>query len=99
MIRRIELCKRIVARYANRNSDVINDVIGITKDEVSILWYCKTLNNIKVALTTTLPDGLHYEITYNGDTGEYSLDVYKHSVTIAHDSKGDVIWTGKEEFQ
>lgn len=97
MIRRIDLCKRIVARYANRNSDAIDGVIGITGEEVSVLWYCKTLNNIKVSLTTTLPDGLYYEITYNGDTGEYSLDVYKHSVSIAHDSKGHVICTGEEE--
>lgn len=28
-------------------------------------------------LSTTLPDGMYYEITYNGDKGEAYVDAYK----------------------
>lgn len=77
MTKRIDLCKQIVARYANRHSEVNTDIFGITEKEVRMLWYCEISNGVKIALKTTLPDDLYYEITYNGDTGDYSLEVYK----------------------
>ena len=45
--------------------------------EVYIVWKCKTLQNWKWLLASTLPDGMYYELTYNGDKGEYYLDAYK----------------------
>ena len=35
------------------------------------------LQNHKALLSTTLPDGMYYEITYNGDKKEAYLDAYK----------------------
>lgn len=37
----------------------------------------KTLQNNKALLSTTLPDGIYYECTYNGDKKEMYVDVYK----------------------
>ena len=45
--------------------------------EVFLVWYCKTLQNHKALLSTTLHDGMYYECTYNGDKGEMYLDAYK----------------------
>ena len=45
--------------------------------EVYIVWKCKTLQNWKWLLASTLPDGMYYELTYNGDKAEYYLDAYK----------------------
>ena len=42
-----------------------------------IVWKCKTLQNCKYLLSTTLFDGMYYELTYNGDKNEYYLDAYK----------------------
>ena len=45
--------------------------------EVYIVWKCKTLQNWKYLISTTLYDGMYYELTYNGDSKEWYLDAYK----------------------
>lgn len=49
----------------------------IPEFEVFIVWSCKTLQNCKALLSTTLPDGMYYECTFNGDKNEMYLDAYK----------------------
>ena len=41
------------------------------------VWKCKILQNWKYLLSSTLPDGMYYELTYNGDKKEWYLDAYK----------------------
>lgn len=45
--------------------------------DVYIVWKCKTLQNYKYLLSTSLYDGMYYELTYNGDKKEWYLDAYK----------------------
>ena len=45
--------------------------------EVYIVWKCKALQNWKYLLSSTLFDGMYYELTYNGDKKEWYLDAYK----------------------
>lgn len=45
--------------------------------DIYVVWECKTLQNNKALLSTTLRDGMYYELTYNGDEGEFYLDAYK----------------------
>ena len=45
--------------------------------DIFIVWKCKTLQNWKYLVSTTLPDGMYYELTYNGDKKEWYLDAYK----------------------
>ena len=45
--------------------------------EVFVVWKCKALQNWKYLLSSTLFDGMYYEITYNGDKSEWYLDAYK----------------------
>ena len=42
-----------------------------------IVWKCKVLQNWKYLISSTLPDGMYYELTYNGDRKEWYLDAYK----------------------
>ena len=42
-----------------------------------VVWQCKTLQNNKALLSTTLFDGMYYELTYNGDKKELYFDAYK----------------------
>ena len=49
----------------------------ITEDDVFIEWFCKTLQTWKALVSTTVSDGMYYEITHNGDKGETYLDAYK----------------------
>jgi len=41
------------------------------------VWMCKTLQNWKFLISSTLSDGMYYELTYNGDKKEWYLDAYK----------------------
>ena len=45
--------------------------------DVYTVWKCKTLQNWKYLLASTLPDGMYYELTYNGDKKELYMDAYK----------------------
>jgi hypothetical protein len=45
--------------------------------EIFTVWKCKVLQNWKYLLSSTLPDGMYYELTYNGDKKEWYLDAYK----------------------
>lgn len=45
--------------------------------EVYIVWKCKTLQNWKYLISSSLFDGMYYELTYNGDKKEWYLDAYK----------------------
>lgn len=71
-----DIAKKIVLDYAKTHIDV-TDNVQITLDNVFIVWFCKTLQNWKALVSTTLPDGMYYEVTYNGDKKEAYLDAYK----------------------
>ena len=72
----VSLLKKTVAEYANNHLDK-TDGKQITEDDVFIVWMCKTLQNSKAMVSTTLFDGMYYELTYNGDKQEWYLDAYK----------------------
>jgi len=44
---------------------------------VFTVWKCYILGNVKYLISTTLPDGMYYEVTYNKDKDEIYLDAYK----------------------
>lgn len=71
-----ELVKKTVADYANEHLDK-SDGKQIGTEDVYVVWYCKTLQNWKALASTTLFDGMYYEITINGDKQEMYLDAYK----------------------
>lgn len=70
----IEICKRVVKEYAIEHLDKSDE---IPEFEVFLVWICKTLQNNKALLSTTLFDGMYYELTYNGDKKELYFDAYK----------------------
>lgn len=72
----VNLCKQTVVKYANEHLDN-TDGKKITEDDVFIVWMCKTLQNSKAMVSTTLFNGMYYELTYNGNKKELYLDAYK----------------------
>ena len=55
----------------------MSDIFEIKEEDVFIVWSCKTLQNNKALVSTTVSDGMYYELTYNGDKKELYLDAYK----------------------
>ena len=78
----INLCKNKVKEYVNAHldkSDVIPDF------DIYVVWYSKTLQNHKALLSTTLHDGMYYELTFNGDKKELYLDAYKKFENVCYE--------------
>ena len=50
---------------------------GDVKFKIFTVWKCKTLQNWKFLISTSLHDGMYYEMTFNGDKHEWYLDAYK----------------------
>lgn len=71
-----EKFKDYVYEYVKDHLDK-SDNTEFTRDDVYIVWSCKTLQNWKALISTTLPDGMYYELTYNGDKRVTYLDAYK----------------------
>lgn len=72
----IDKCRKMVVAYFNERADK-TDKKQITMDDVYVVWSCKSLQNFKALLSTTVSDGMYYEITYNGDKDEFYIDAYK----------------------
>ena len=72
----LDLCKKVVREYTEEHLDK-TDKKQITEVDVFVVWSCKTLQNNKALLSTTVSDGMYYELTYNGDKNELYIDVYK----------------------
>jgi hypothetical protein len=75
------VCKNKLVEWYNQSDNIIhapNDVQPITLENVYVVWACKTLQNYKALLSTTVSgDGIYAEYTYNGDKQEMYEDVYK----------------------
>lgn len=72
----LNLCKKVVVGYYNNNVEK-TDNFKIDLENVFIVWFSKTLQNFKALVSTTVSDGMYYEVTYNGDKKELYLDAYK----------------------
>lgn len=71
-----KIAREIVLDYVNKHLDK-TDNVHITLGDVYLVWFCKVLQNWKALVSTDLPDGMYYEVTYNGYKKEVYLDAYK----------------------
>ena len=84
----LKKAKKIVVNYFNEHSER-TDNFKLTEDQVYIVWFSKTLQNWKALVSTTVSDGMYYEVTYNGDKKETYLDAYKKWQNICYPDKGE----------
>ena len=66
----LEIVKNYIREHLDK-SDPTTDF------EVFTVWKAKVLQNWKFLISSTIPDGMYYEMTYNGDKHEWYLDAYK----------------------
>lgn len=72
----LNLCKKVVVDYYNDKVEK-TDNFKINIENVYIVWFSKILQNFKALVSTTVSDGMYYEVTYNGDKKELYIDAYK----------------------
>lgn len=79
----IQICIQTVCDYFNTLENRPDDM-AISEQEIYVVWCCKTLQNNKALLSTTVNDGMYYELTYNGDKKELYLDAYKKAENVCY---------------
>lgn len=68
--------RMLVAQYFNRKVEK-TDAVELTMDDVYVVSFTFVLGSWKALVSTTVPDGMYYEVTYNRAKGETYLDAYK----------------------
>ena len=66
----VEIVRNYIIEHLDKSDPIPNF-------EVFVVWKCKALQNWKFLISSTLFDGMYYEMTYNGDKKEWYLDAYK----------------------
>jgi len=66
----IEIVKNYIIRHLDKSDEM-------PEFDVFTVWKAKILQNWKYLLSSTLFDGMYYELTFNGDKQEWYLDAYK----------------------
>ena len=82
---KIEECEGKMINFDAKAMGIVKDYIMEHLDKsdpmpdftVYTVWKCKILQNWKYLISSTLFDGMYYELTYNGDKHEWYLDAYK----------------------
>ena len=72
----------------------------ISKDDVNIVWFSKTLQNWKALVATALPDDqLYFEVTYDGDKKRAYVDIYDKikNVVVLDDPNDHMIFGSQNE--
>lgn len=71
------LARQIVFDWVSEGLGESKNHPTFSKDEVYVVWYCFILGGWKALISTTLPDGRYYEVTFNRAKSEVYLDTYK----------------------
>lgn len=71
-LKAIALTYRFVKARLEKTDDT-----KFSMDDIYVVWFCKTLQNWKALLSTNLPDGMYYELTYDGEKKRTYIDAYK----------------------
>lgn len=80
----IQKAIRLVYSYIKPRLEKTDRHYTFSEDEVYSVWFNYTLGNWKALLSTTLPDGMYYEVTANSVSGEFYLDAYKKFDNITY---------------
>lgn len=75
----LSICKKKLVEWYNSAFKATLHHIPqeIDLSQVYVVWSCKTLQNYKALLSTSVSgDGIYVEFTYNGDREELYMDVY-----------------------
>jgi len=67
----IEKAKAIVRQYIDSRLE------SPAEYTIFVVWQCKVLQNFKCLIFSTLPVGMYFELTYDGDRGAWYFDAYQ----------------------
>ena len=69
--------RTLVWNYVKERLEKTDKHVAFGFDDVYVVWSCYILGNWKALISTMLPDGMYYEVTYNAYGYETYIDAYK----------------------
>lgn len=74
-----QIAAKLVYDYFIKNVDDTYNLTLKDIEDVDIyqVWHCYILGNEKWLMSTTYPDGMYYEVTYNKAKDEWYFDAYQ----------------------
>lgn len=94
----IQRARTLVYEFVKGGLEKTDTHVTFGPDEVYVVWFSKTLQNWKALVSTTLPDGMYYEVTYNGDKRVAYIDAYKKFQNVSvHDVVEEEVGSPKKE--
>lgn len=79
----LKMAKAAVVKWYNEH----NAPSRIGREDVYIVWFCKTLQNWKALAGTHHSDGMYYEITFDGNKDLVYFDAYKKWQNVQMDGR------------
>lgn len=73
-----EKAKKLVREYTEYNTP------DAPVFEVYVVWNAYILGNMKALLSTTLEDGMYYEVTYDKEKNGIYLDAYERKENVCY---------------
>ena len=71
--RMIEKAKALVLEYIHEHTEPNPDA----ESTIFVIWQCQILQNFKCLISATLPHGMYFELTYDGDREMWYFDAYR----------------------
>ncbi len=99
---RTELARKIVFGYVKDIKEKTDDHVKFEFSDVYVVWFTSVLRNWKALVSTQLPDGMYYEVTYDGEKNRVYLDAYKkwENAMFFFDENGNPyrVWTKPDDL-
>lgn len=73
----VTAARELVFDYIKARLEKTDTHVTFGLDEVYVVWFAYTLGSWKALISTTLPDGVYYEVTHSAAKRETYLDAYK----------------------
>lgn len=82
--------REVVHDYVASHLEPTDQHIKFDLEHVYVVWFAYVLGHWKALLSTTLPNGMYYEVTHRDETGETYLTAYKQWENLVIDEKQKV---------
>jgi hypothetical protein len=74
---RADKARRLVFEYIKKRLEKTDKHVTFSLDEVYVVSFHYVLGHWKAMVSTTLPDGMYYEVTYHASRNVTFIDAYK----------------------
>ncbi len=72
----VEKEERVIELVLNYINNGLEEEVQISREDIKLVWFCKTLQNYKALVADIKPGGNFFEITYSGNKKETYIDIY-----------------------